>query len=324
MNEEVQKIQAKLREIGITNDTRELAKLVGSPFDPENPVFHPVIESVFKTDTVAAGEDYDYFSADEDVKKVTAVVNGAVTQVVVTPLSEQTLTFSYRSSEEKIVYLDKLLEAKYDPMVKARIANMESLNRIELKDAITCIDGAVQTANTYSVRSGLDRIVWEDIVDMAHGLFDYADVTIDVDGNLKTNLVLITGSNITRDLMTLDYTENKERELFIRKAGISQWHTIGNQTVELNSDGQAAVMDADTAYIIAPNKQDGRETAHFVRRRTKDWLGDANAAELERFTKVFGPRLSEGATPKYGFSVVGFGGYGCVITNPNVIAKFSK
>jgi len=324
MNEEMQKLQAKLAEIGVSGDPKELAKLVGSPFDPENPAPHPIIEAIYKTDTVGAGEDYDYFVADEDIKKVTTVLNGSVTQVAVTPLSENTATFSYRSSEEKLVYIDKLLEAKYDVLAKTRIANMESLNRIELKDAIACIDGAVLTANQYSLPSGNTKITFDDLVDMAHGLMEYASVETDVDGNIRTNLVLISGSNVTRDLMTLDTDADKNRELNLRRAGISAWYAVPRQTVALDNDTQTALIDADVAYLVAPNKQDGRETGHFVRRRTRDWTGDGTSEEKERIAKVFGPRLQEGSSPKWAFSVVGMGAYTCVIVNPNVIAKFTR
>lgn len=320
--EELKKRMRMVASGQVQNPTMEVAKLVGDPFDPENEI-PEVIQAIFKTDTVGIGEDYEYFVADQDTKTVTTVVNGSVTQVAVTPLTESELTFSTRSSNETLVYLDKLFEGKHDMLAKKRIALMEALDRIETYDAIQCIDTAVESAREFTLDTGDSKLTFPKIVDMVKSISQYVQIMRNPDGTVQSsNLVALTGCNVTNDLVLLDYDANKERAVSLEKAGINRWISVDEQQVVLTGTGTLTVMDSDTFYLIAPSKGEGRETGHFVRRNVQSL--DADKAEKQRITIARGPILPEGASPKYAYSVGAVEQYGCVVVNPKPIAEFTR
>ena len=125
-----EELKAKLQEIavsGATGNSVELARLANMPYDAEFPV-PEVISAISKTATVAKGEDYEYFVVGVETKTVYTVVDGTITQVNVTPDSENDLSFSTYESPEYYVYVEKLLEAKYEPIaIKTKVA-MEALS----------------------------------------------------------------------------------------------------------------------------------------------------------------------------------------------------
>lgn len=328
---EYEKMQAKkekLKEVmasiagGSPSGNLELAKIVGSPFDPENAVTD-VIGAVYKTDTVDIGEDYEYFVSDQDTKKVTVVVNGSVTQTAVTPLTTQDLSFSTRTSEEFLVYIDKLLEGKHDMLAKKRIALTEAMDRIDTYDAIQCIDTAVTNeGNTFTLDTTKEKFDYPKLVEMVRSIARYTQMSSSAtDSNtINSNLVLITGANVTEDILLMDYDSDKNRETTLARAGISRWIPVDGQQVVLTSS-TLNVIDPDVAYLIAPNMNEGRETAHFVRRLVRGLDG---AGAKERISVSRGPLLPEGASPKWAFSVAGMEQTGCVVVNAKPIAKFTR
>ena len=156
-----EELKAKLQEIavsGATGNSMELARLANMPYDAEFPI-PEVVSAIAKTATVAKGEDYEYFVHDVEVKTVYTVVDGTIIQVNVTPGSETDLVFSTYESPEYYVYVEKLLEAKYEPIaIKTKVA-MESLNRKEIKDVLALVIASAESkSNTFANDSGYSVI----------------------------------------------------------------------------------------------------------------------------------------------------------------------
>lgn len=319
---ELQKVMASIGTGGSANPNLELARIVGSPFDPENPVTD-VIGAVYKTATVDIGEDYEYFVADQDTKTVTTVLNGSITQTAVTPLSTQDLSFNHRSSEEFLVYVDKLIEGKHDMLAKKRIALTEALDRIDNRDAIQCIDTAVEVAREFSLDSGVEKFTYPKLVEMVRSIARYAQMSTSAGNSdtIQSNLVLITGANVTQDILLMDYDADKNRRTVLTSAGISRWIPVDEQQVVLSGTGSLDVIDADTAYLVAPSFATDRETAHFVRRRVRTLDGSGTK---ERITASRGPLIPEGATPRWAYGIAAMESTGCVVVNPKPIAKFTR
>lgn len=312
---------AKIGSGALANPTLELARIVGQPFDPENPVTD-VIAAVYKAATVDIGEDYEYFVSDQDTKTVTTVSNGSVTQTAVTPLTTSDLSFSTRSSEEFLVYIDKLLEGKHDMLAKKNIALTEALNRVDNYDAVQCLDAAaVAAGNTFSLDSTKEKFDYVKLVEMVRSIARYVRMTSSAQNSnvINSNLVLITGANVTQDILLMDYDADKNRETTLAKAGVSRWIPVDEQQFVLS--GTNNVIDADTAYLVAPNFEADRETGHFVRRRVQGLDG---AGAQERISVARGPLLPEGSNPKWAFSIAAMEQTGCVIVNNKPIAKFTR
>lgn len=307
-----EELAKKMKEIATSPvaNSIELAKLVGEPYDPELPIAD-VISAIYNTDSVGMGEDFDYFVVDEDVKEVYAVVNGSVTQTNVTPLTENTLTFSPYNTPEYYVYLEALLRGKYGILAKKRVAIMEALDRIEQYHAINCVDSAVPVANQLTLTSGKTKVDWPELVRMVRTVSKYAK---------PGNFVLITGANITDDLITMDYDADKNRQHTVADAGIKTWIPVEEQTVKIDTVA-TPIIDPDTAYLVADSDAKERRAGYFVRQRVQ---GLDNAGEMERLTISSGQLINVGTARKMALSVLGFEMFGCVIVNSKVLVKLVK
>lgn len=313
-------LKAKCIEIAQAQNPMELAKIVGEPFDPENRI-SDIISAAYNTDTVDIGEDYEYFTVDVDTKKVTTVTNGSVTQTAVTPLTTTDLTFSTYSSEEFLVYLDKLLEGKHDMIAKKRLAIAESLDRKEQQIALNIIDAAVPAGNQFTLDSGDTKLTFPKIAEMIKALAPYVMIERTADGRvMASNAVFISGCDVTQDLVLLDYDADKNREVNLMRAGIGRW--IAVEDLAVTTDASAAdVIDQTKAYLVAPSFRTDRESGHFVRRRV---AGLDGAGAKERITIARGPILPEGSNPKWAFSTAGVEQFGAVWVNSKVIASFER
>lgn len=305
-------LQARMKAIGgnpVANSV-ELAKLVGEPYDPELAIAD-VISAVYNVDSVGIGEDFDYFIVDEDVKEVFAVVNGSVTQTNVDPLTENELTFSPYNTPEYYVYIEKLLRGKHSILAKKRVAIGEALDRIEQYHAINCIDTAVPVGNDLSLTSGKTKVDWPELVRMVRTVSRYAK---------PGNFVLITGANVTDDLITMDYDSDKNRAHTVADAGIKSWIPVEEQQVKI---GGAAtdIIDADVAYLVADSDSMERRAGYFVRQRVSAL---DNSGEKERLTISSGQLLNVGIARKMALSVLGFEMFGCVVVNSKVLVKLTK
>lgn len=306
-----EELKAKLREIaveGTSGNSLELAKLANKPYDAELPM-PEVISAIAKTDSVAKGEDYEYFVQGVETKTVYTVTNGGITQVAVTPDSENDLTFSTFESPEYYVYVEKLLEAKYEPIaIKTEVA-MEALNRKEVKDVLDLLIASAEgESNTFANNSGDSVIDFKKVVEMVRSIAKYG-----------SRLVLISGADVTTDIKLMDYAEDKNRPVSLEKAGISQHIKIESYTYT-HSTSQT-VFASDKALLVATSDAEDNRAIHFVRRKVRAIDG---AGEKERVVMASGPGFWAGASRKWAYAIVAMEQYGAVVTNPYCVAVYKK
>ena len=303
-----EELSAKLVAIAQEGNPLELAKLANIPYDAEMPI-PEVIAAVAKTDSVDKGEDYEYFVVSPETKVVYTIVNGSINQTNVTPGTHSDLTFSDIESDQYYVYISKILSAKYDALkIKADVA-MESLNRKEIKDVLDLlIAAAVAQSNTYANDSGVSAINFPKIVEMVRSLARYGD-----------KLVLVTGADVTTDVLLMDYNADKNREATLEKAGISQWVKV--EGFQYTHSGTQTCLATDKALVVASSDAKENRCVDFVRRKVTDIDG---AGEKERVVVATGPIMQVGATPKLAYGIVAFEQYGVVVTNPRCVAVYKN
>lgn len=304
-----EELRAKMVELGgnPANGGIELAKLVGKPYDPEMPV-PEVISAIMVTDSVDRGEDYDYFVPSAETKIVYTVTNGSVTQTNVTPETENELSFSSYDSPEYYVYLEKLLEAKYDVLDKKAKNITESLDRLETKTVLDLvIAAAVAEGNTYTLDSGKTKLDYPKIVEMARSIAKYGK-----------NLVLITGADCTTDVVLMDYDADKNREVTLEKLGIKH---IAIEELQYTHSGTQTVLATNKALLVAVADADDQKCGDFVRRKVR---GIDGAGDKERVVINSGPAKHVGSARKLAYGLIGFEQFGAVVKNPKVIASFTR
>ena len=305
-----EELKAKLVEIAQnpTGNAYEFSKLANLPYDAELPIAR-VIESVFKTDSVAKGEDYEYFTPTIETKKVYTVTNGSVTQEAVTPGSESELSFSSYDSPVYYVYIEKLLAAKYDPIaIKTKVA-MEALDRKEIKAVLDLlIAGAEGESNTFALDSGDTVIDFEKVVDMVRSVAKYG-----------TKLVFISGADVTTDVVLMDYNDDKNREVSLAKAGVAEWIKIENYTY--NDGSTQTVLASDKALLVATSDSDDQKPGDFVRRKVDSIDGNG---EKERVAITAGPGHFVGSARKLAYAITVFEQFGAVLKNAYCVAVFKR
>lgn len=304
------KIEAISRQEVIENDAPwiALAKLANQPYDAEFPI-PEVIEAILRTATIERGGDYEYFTQSAATKRVYTVTNGSVTQTAVTPGSPSDLSFSSYDTDEYYVYLEKLLEAKYDPIALKAEEAMESLNRLEIKTVLDLLIAAAEgQSNTFALDSGDSVFDFEKCVEMVRSLAKYG-----------TKLVLITGADVTTDCILMDYNDNKQREVSPEKAGVSQWIKIESLTYE--HSGTKTVLASDKAILVATSDSKANKPGDFVRRLVR---GIDGASDKERVIISSGPAKHVGSNRKLAYGIIAFEQFGTVVTNPLAVAVFKR
>jgi len=305
-----EELKAKLQEIAVqgpNGNSFELARLANSPIDAELP-FPEVIAEICKTARVEKGEDYEYFTLSPETKTVTTITSGSITQTNVTPDSENDLTFASYSSLAYNVYVEKLLEAKYDPIaIKAKVA-MRSLDYKETKDVLDlAIAAAVSQSNTFVNDSGDSKIDFEKLVEIVEALIKYGD-----------KVVMVAGSTVYRDIILLDYNDNKEREVSALKAGITKVIPVRTYTYT-HSTTQTILADDKAVFVATVDAADERPI-HFVRRKVSDLTG--NGGTKERIVVASGPRIQVGSSPKWAYEIAAMEQYGAVVVNEYACAVY--
>ena len=307
-------LSAKLVKIGrqeYTEGHMEVARLANKPYDAELPV-SPVIEAVFNVASVEPGEDFDYFVISPTIKVVYTVVDGSVTQTNITADQHASLSFSDYDSEESYIYLKALLEGKYDPIANRAEDQQEVLDRLEVK-AVTdlLIAGAVSQSNTYAFTSGETKLTFEKIVAMVRSVAKYG-----------TKNVLITGANVTTDVMLMDFDTDKNREATLDKAGISAWFPI--EAFAFTHSGSQVVMDADKAIVVAVSDSKKQKPGYFVRRKIADIAMGETVANKERLVISSGPAKHVGSNRKLAIAILTYENFGAVLTNEYTTAVFHR
>lgn len=294
----------------VANPGLELAKLANDNYDAELPI-PEVIGAVFETASVEPGEDYDYFVIEPEAKVVYTVSSGSVTQTNVSVDAENELSFSSYDSAEDYVYLDDILDGKYDPIAMKAKAQQEVLNRLEIKAVCDLlIAGAVAKSNTFAWTSGDKRLTFAKLVAMIRSVALYG-----------TNLVLIAGANVMTDIMLMDYYENKNREFTVEKAKVKVYPI---EAFQYTHSGTIDVLDADKAILVAVSDSAGNKPGHFVRRKVNAVAMGEGVTAKERLVISSGPAKHVGSARKLAIGILTYERFGAVLTNSYTVAVFKN
>ncbi len=287
----------------------ELAELANTPYDAEMPI-PDVINKVCKVARVEKGEDYQYFTIDRETKTVFTIVNGTVTQVNVSPESENDLSFYSYNGPAENVYIEKLMEAKYNPLaIKAKAIN-EALNRKEIKDVLDImIASAVAESKTFCNDTGKEAIDILKLEEMTRAV-----------NRFGSNFVLISGSEVTADVLFMNYNADKNKAVDLDMVGIVDHVKISDFTYTHSTT--QTVLASDKAIVVALSDSEDERPVHFVRRKIKDIVGGGN--DKERIIVGSGPRMSEGANPKWAYEIAIMEQYGVVQPNPKATCVYKR
>ena len=296
----------------VDNPGMEVAKLANKPYDAELPV-PEVIKAIFKVASVEPGEDYDYFAIDPTTKVVYTVVDGSVTQTNITADSENELSFSDYDTEESYIYLKAMLEGKYDPIALRAEDQQEVMDRLEVKAVCDLvIAGAVAKSNTYAFTSGDTKLTFEKIVEMVRSVAKYG-----------TKNVLITGANVTTDVMLMDFDTNKQREASLASAGISEWYKVESFGF-IEDVASKIVFPADKALVVAVSDSKKNKPGHFVRRKVASVAMGQDVVSKERLVISSGPAKHVGSNRKLAIGILTYENFGAVLTNEYTSAVFKR
>jgi len=307
-----EELKAKLHEIAMNPGgigSMELAKVANKPYDAELPI-DPLIEKVCNIERIGKGEDYQYFSIGPDTKVVYTITNGGVTQVNVTPDTINDLTFYSYNGPAENVYVEKLLEAKYDVMAKSQKKIMEGLNRKEVKDVLdVLIASAVAQSQTFALDSGDTYIKLTKVDEMVTAIEKYG-----------TKCILIAGSTCAADLRKMNYNEDKNQAIDLKAFGIDE--VIKVPAFTYTHSTTQTVLAADKMVLVAVSDSEGGKPVDFVRRKVADVFNGGD--DKERIIVATGPRLAVGATPKWAYEIAVMEQYGVVQPNPYQVAVFKR
>ena len=307
-----EELHAKLQEIALNktgNAIMELGKIANTPYDAELPI-DPLIETLCNVDRIGKGEDYQYFSIGVDTKTVVTISNGSVTQTAVTPDTVNDLSFNSYNGEAEYVYVEKLLEAKYDVIAKSEKTIMEALNRKEVKDVLdVLIASAEAQSNTFALDSGVSYLTLAKLDEMIVSIEKYG-----------TKIVAVAGSTCASDIRKLNYNEDKNQAIDLKAFGIDE--VIKVPTFQYTHSTTMTVLDADKLILVALSDSEGGKPVDFVRRKVADVF--AGGDDKERIIVPSGPRLQVGANPKWAYEIAVMEQYGVVQPNPYAVAVFKR
>jgi len=232
----------------------EIAKILGEPRDPRRP--YTMLQSTVCETGTAEPEDYVYsFDVLMDTDLIYTITStGELTQVNVTPDSPALLTFIDIASPEYYIKITDLAKKKEDVLARKTVTINRAMNAYENRLIVAGIDGAVQTANQYTLRSGETGFTYPDLIDMLDGVQDYGD-----------KFVLIAGTSIAKDIVLWDFNENKYQSLKAALADLNIEIIRVNQTVTI--DGSSTpVIAATKAYLVATDTEVGKPVL-FIRKK---------------------------------------------------------
>lgn len=291
-----------------------IARTIGDVYDKELPI-PEVIEAVSNTERADVGEHIFYLAPDNITKEVlTLTSNCNVTQTKVTPNTRTELSFTDLISPEYYVCIHDWLKGDHDVIRFYADAITEAMNRQEVYALLQLIDaGAVATGNTFTLDSGVAVMDFKKLTDMARSVAKFG-----------TKLILISGANVTTDIMLMDYNEDKNRAFTADKL-ITRHIGIEECTVDIDTVTKT-VIDPDVAYLVAVSDSKQNKPVLFARRKISDLadMPDTTASGKERIIIDSGNLINVGTNRKLSRSKTGYEEYGAVLLNNAVVAKFTR
>lgn len=319
--EQLKKISDHMKTVlNMSADAREvfIAMTIGDVYDVELPI-PEVIESISRI--ARAGnrpeDNHVYYLVPStlDKKVYTLTSNCNVTQVQVTPNTRTELTFTDLVSPDFWVCIKDFLTGDHDALQFYADSINEAMDRQEIYAVLQLLEaGVTDTGNSFTLDSGDDALTYPKLVEMVRSLAKYG-----------TNFVLISGANVTTDIMLMDFNANTFRQYGLDNLRI-KLQPIEELTVDVNGSGQASVIDPDVAYLVAVSDAKGNRPVVFARRKISPLadMADTKVIAKERAIIDTGNMKNVGSTVKFARGKAGYEEYGAVLINKYTVAKFTK
>lgn len=317
-NEQKELIQAKMKQVlHMGSEAREafIANTIGDVYDPELPV--PDVVNALSDVRRAEPGEHVYFLVPEDITKelLTLTSNCEVTQQKVTPSTRNELSFTDIISKEYYVCIHDWIKGDHDVIRFYAEAILEAMNRQEDYAILQLIDaGAVAESNLFTLDSGKDEFDYAKLVEMTRSLAKYGK-----------EFVLISGANVTTDIMLMDFNQNTFRPYTIEKV-VKEWIPIEECKVTVDAS-EKTVIDPDVAYLVAIKDSRNKKPILFSRRKLDPIAdrADTTLVAKERAIMDTGNMITtDDPKRKFARGKAGFEEYGAVLLNAKVVAKFDK
>ena len=293
-----------------------IAKTIGEVYDLELPI-PEVITAISRFERVAVGEHLFYnvpAAITKAVRTIDADCN--ITQTKVTPNTRTEATWVDMVSEQVYVCLHDWLKGDHDVLTFNADMIQEAMDRKEIYAVLALVQsGATSESNVYTLRSGEDKFVYPDLVDMARSVAPYGK-----------DLVLITGGDVTTDIMLLNYDADKNSSVSI--FDVVQKH-IPIEELSVTIDGSATtVLAANKAMLVAVSDSKknrsllvGRRLLNQVTQKSDTEYVDVSA---ERVIVSTGNTINTASNLKLAKGFVGYEEYSATALNDKVFAVFTR
>lgn len=312
-------LSAKMKEaknlVGVEKDVF-MARTIGDVYDVELPV-PVVIESISNTQTAEIGE-HVFFNAPDTITKTVNTIdaNCDVVQTKVTPNTRTEVTWTDLITEEVYVCLHEWLKADHSVLEFNADAMNEAMDRQEIFSTLALIDaGAVSESNVFTLDSGKTKFDYPKLVEMARSVAKFG-----------TELVLITGGNITTDILLINYDADKNQAVSIFDV-VTKHIPIEELEVDIDSVTKT-VISPDIAYLVAVADSKKNRSLLTVRRKTNQLtdMADTESAgeEKERVVIVSGNGINVGDKRKYAKGFFMAQEYSATSINDKTYAKFTR
>jgi hypothetical protein len=293
-----------------------MARTIGDVYDVELPI-PKVIEAIARVERAEVGEHVYYNAPDTITKTVNTITSDCeITQTKVTPNTRTEVTWTDLVTEEVYVCLHEWLKADHDVLEFNADAMNEAMDRQEIYATLALIDaGAVSEGNTYTLDSSKTKFDYPKLVEMARSIAKYG-----------TELVLITGGNITTDVFLMNYDADKNQAVSIFDV-VSKHIPVEALTVDIDSVTKT-VISADVAYLVAVADSKKNRSLLTVRRKTNVLTDEADTEsageDKERVVIVSGNGINIGDKRKYAKGFFMAQEYSATSINDKTYAKFTR
>jgi hypothetical protein len=308
------------------NADKLIAKILGSPIDPNLPVPF-ALDAIVDTETLEPGEPGWYPSADDsNVDEVYTIAgNGALTEVNISPVAPALIATTGMVSKHMYILLEDLMKSgssaatqNVDQSAFARVkaAITRSMDKLEVRRVLAGINGGGISSQAVTQDSGED--IYDVIVKMVHLVEDYGD-----------NYVLLVGSTVKELIDTYDkdnadnFNYRVGMQEMLKNFGITVIKVTG--TVKTTGDSSAErLLAVNRAVLVARDSslKKGKPIA-FVRRKFSAEIA-ANAGvspdNLQRIVVVDQTPTNIAGANTVGYGCFGYENNAFVILNKRAIA----
>ncbi len=293
-----------------------MARTIGDVYDVELPI-PKVIEAISRVERAEVGEHVFYNAPDTIDKTVNTIsANCEITQTKVTPNTRTEVTWTDLVTEEVYVCLHEWLKADHSVLEFNADAMNEAMDRQEIFATLALVDaGAVSESNVYTLDSSETTFTYPKLVEMARSIAKYG-----------TELILITGGNVTTDVFLMNYDADKNQAVTIFDV-VSKHIPVEELEVDIDSVTKT-VINADVAYLVAVADSKKNRSLLTVRRKTNILtdMSDTNSAgeDKERVVIVSGNGINVGDKRKYAKGFFMAQEYSATSINDKTYAKFTR